>query len=97
MVLSTSMSLRLTLLQGPLVGEKRSMAALVQEYAQADPTYITKTQAGSIPIRLHSVLTSNSPWRPPILHFAASKVTDNVAGVVSNLPFDVSVREFMLM
>jgi ubiquitin thioesterase protein OTUB1 len=33
----------LTLGQGPLVGEKRSSHAITEEYAKADPVYVTKT------------------------------------------------------
>ena len=31
-------------MQGPLVGEKKSTLAITEEYATADPIYITKTQ-----------------------------------------------------
>lgn len=30
--------------QGPLVGERISSQSIVQEYAQADPTYVAKTE-----------------------------------------------------
>ena len=35
-----------TLAKGPLVGQKLPLTALVTEYAQADPTYVTKTRVG---------------------------------------------------
>lgn len=34
---------RLTIAQGPLVGEKRSSHSLTEEYAKADPVYVAKT------------------------------------------------------
>ena len=33
----------LMLVQGPLVGDKRSSHAITEEYAKADPIYVAKT------------------------------------------------------
>ncbi len=37
------MSTRLTWVQGPLVGKKRSSLEIAEEYAKADPIYVAKT------------------------------------------------------
>jgi ubiquitin thioesterase protein OTUB1 len=37
------MSAKLTWVQGPLVGEKRSSLEITEEYAKADPIYVAKT------------------------------------------------------
>jgi len=37
------MSTKLTWVQGPLVGEKKSSLEITEEYAKADPIYVAKT------------------------------------------------------
>ncbi len=36
----------LKIYQGPLIGQRTTSQHIVQEYAQADPTYVTKTEVG---------------------------------------------------
>lgn len=38
---------RLTLVQGPLVGDKKSSQAITEEYAKADPVFVAKTSVRS--------------------------------------------------
>jgi hypothetical protein len=53
------MSTKLTWVQGPLVGERRSSLEITEEYARADPVYVAKTlvcRASDMIVQLAHVL-----------------------------------------
>ncbi|RAL66703.1 hypothetical protein DID88_007487 [Monilinia fructigena] len=48
-------------LEGPLVGEKKSSLEIAEEYAKADPIYVSKTSA--LPQKIFSLPTDSWRWK----------------------------------
>ena len=68
--------------QGPLVSQRLPIADVVAEYAQADPTFITKTRVGRALCLLGLQLICDRLWLVCTTITAVLKVTDSAAGEV---------------
>ena len=68
--------------QGPLISQRLPIADVVAEYAQADPTFITKTRVSPALFLLEIQLICDRLWLAYTTTTAVSKVTDNADGEV---------------